>query len=296
MTATVIPFTTRDAWLAERAADITSTEVAALYGLSPYTTHFELWHHKRDRVVEELPQDNRILWGTRLQDAIAAGIAQDQGWQVRRMTEYMRDGEDRIGASFDFEVACKERGRGLLEIKNVDLFVFLDDWIDNAAGIEGPQHIELQIQHQMEVADLPWCALGALVGGNDLKLSIRERDRVIGQDIRRRTRAFWESIAAGTPPKPDYDLDAEFLQRLHGRANKGETITADEELAGWLALYVQLGEAEGQKEALKARIFERTTASKILTTFGSFSTGTVAASENRRAFRQLRFTPTKTKP
>ena len=33
-------------WLAMRRQDVTSTETAALFGLSPYTTAFEVWHQR----------------------------------------------------------------------------------------------------------------------------------------------------------------------------------------------------------------------------------------------------------
>lgn len=298
MTATVFPITDEASWLERRADDVTSTEVAALYGLSPYCTAFELWHRKRDRVVEQSEPNERVKWGNRLQDAIAAGLAEERGWKLARLNVYMRDEADRLGSSFDYEAdadfAVDEplSGVGLAEIKNVDRGVFYDEWIDAPSGIEAPQHIELQAQAQMEVADRPWCAIVALVGGNELKVSVRQRDHEIGRNIRQRVRAFWKSIADNAPPKPDYRQDAELLCRLHGRATR-ETIDADDELAGWLQRYVEIDGWEAEQKAIKARVFERTTASRINTTFGSFSCGEVKATANRRGFRQLRFTPNK---
>lgn len=296
MTAIEIPITSRAQWLAERANDVTSTEAACLYGLSPYLTEFELWHRKRDRIVEDAEPDERVRWGMRLQDAIAAGVAEDRGWHVERLDVYMRDPIDRLGSSFDFAATDGELGRGLAEIKNVDRSVFYDEWLDLPGGLEAPQHIELQAQVQMEVADVSWCAIVALVGGNDARVTVRLRDREIGQHVRGKVRAFWASVAAGTPPKPDYDADAEFLCRLHGRADKGLEIEADAEMEQWLARYVAVGEIAKERDALKARVFERTPASRIRTTFGTFSCGEVAGTEGRKGFRQLRFTPKKLKP
>ncbi|MFY9341198.1 MAG: YqaJ viral recombinase family protein [Planctomycetota bacterium] len=275
-----------------RASDVTSTEVSALYGLNPYVTAFELWHRKRDNVVEEQEPNERVRWGQRLQDAIAAGLAEERGWTMRRLDVYMRDEQDRLGCSFDYEAIDAGLGTGGAEIKNVDRSVFWDEWLDGADGLEAPQHIELQVQTQMELRDAPWWAIAALVGGNDLRVTVRMRDREIGQHIRAKVRAFWQSIAANEPPKPDYTLDAEFLCRLHGRAT-GETIEADPALDALLARYVTIGDIAKERDAIKAQVFECTTASKILTTFGAFSCGTTAATEGRRAFRQLRFIPNK---
>ena len=65
-----------------------------------------------------------MKWGTRLQDSIAMGIAQDQGWSIRPMKEYITDTDLRLGASFDFAIGDD----GLLEIKNVDSLVFHKQW------------------------------------------------------------------------------------------------------------------------------------------------------------------------
>ena len=100
LTREVIPYTTREAWLAERARDITSTDVAALFGVSPYLTRFELWHRKHgtpEAAPEELDDVERVRWGQRLQDAIARGAGEDRGWAIHPETDYVRIADLRIG-------------------------------------------------------------------------------------------------------------------------------------------------------------------------------------------------------
>lgn len=310
MTTTATQITSRDQWLAERAQDVTSTESAALYGLSPYVTEFELWHQKHSGATVDLTPTARMVWGTRLQDAIAAGVAEDMGWQAKRLDVYMRDEADRIGSSFDFEIVCRKRGRGLMEIKNVDLAVFRDEWIDGPSGIEGPQHIEMQVQHQMEVAGVDWCAIVALVGGNAAHVIPRDRDREIGQDIRRRVRAFWQSIEENRMPRPNYARDADFMFSLYGRADADVVLEADTETEDLLREYARLGAIGDERDAVKARILERIgRASKVLTSFGSLACGMTKESRGkeitpdmvgqfvgaRAGFRQFRFTPKKSK-
>jgi putative phage-type endonuclease len=282
MTAIAIPFTSREQWLRDRAQDVTSTESPALFGLSPYVTEFELWHRKHANTVEELEPNERILWGTRLQDTIAAGVAQDRGWCARRIDEYLRDEGARIGSSFDFEVVCPKLGRGLMEIKNVDRLVYLDEWVDRHDAIEAPQHIEMQVQHQMEVADMPWCAIVALVGGNEAKVQVRLRDREIGRLIRERVAAFWRSIADNRMPRPDYDRDAEFMARLYGRADAGVVLDADAETVDLLDEYDRLGDLIDKRDGIKARVLERIgRASKVLTPIGNLSVGMVEPSAGK---------------
>ena len=146
MTTETIQIESREQWLQERTKDVTSTEVSALYGLSPYKTEFELFHEKRDGLVVNIQSNERMRWGNRLEAAIAHGAAEEMGWQIAKLNVYMRDIDARIGSSFDFEIKSSSQGPGILEIKNVDWLQYQRNWIDDGAGnIEAPEHIELQI-------------------------------------------------------------------------------------------------------------------------------------------------------
>lgn len=314
MTTETIKITSQEQWLNERTKDVTSTEVSALYGLSPYKTEFELFHEKRDGVVVKFEPNERMRWGNRLEAAIAHGAAEDMGWQISKLDVYMRDLDARLGSSFDFQIDSSSDGPGILEIKNVDWLQYRQKWIDDGAGnIEAPEHIELQIQHQMEVSGHNWCALVALVGGNEQKIILRNRDRAIGQDIRAKVTKFWQSIDANAAPSPDYSADAEFIiKQLRADADAGLVAMSDAGLDELIERYAFLTrsvkEQEGIKDATRAQILERIgKASKIVSPLGTISCGTTKDSlgtlitadmvgtyqGGRKGFRQFRFTPAK---
>ena len=140
----------QEEWLRLRLRDVTSTEVSALFGLNPYITEFELWHQKKNQEIVNFEIGERGKWGKRLEGIIAAGIAEDEGWRIRRMDEYIRQEEKFMGASFDFEILDDE---GILEVKNVDSFIFKDGWIVDGDNLEAPPHIELQVQSQLAVSE-----------------------------------------------------------------------------------------------------------------------------------------------
>ena len=48
MTTETIPVTDKQSWLQARLQDVTSTEVSALYDLSPYRTEFDLYQEKKN--------------------------------------------------------------------------------------------------------------------------------------------------------------------------------------------------------------------------------------------------------
>lgn len=304
-------------WLELRTRDLTSTEISALFGLSPYLTEFELYHRKVAGEVVRLTPSERMVWGTRLEASIAAGAAEDRGWKVQPRKGYTRIDDLRIGSSFDFEIeAVDARGAGLLEVKNVDGAAFARNWIEHADGsIEAPAHIELQLQHQLYVADLAWGAIAVLVGGNTLHVLERARDHQVASAIRAKAAAFWAQVDAGTPPQPNYERDAEFiLQHLRANANEGEVVQADTDLEVLLTAYRsvsdQLNELEQSKEELKARVLDRVgTASKIVANVGTVTCGVVKDSPGklitpdlvgtyvgaRKGYRQFRFNVRKEK-
>lgn len=212
-------------WLQLRARDITSTESPALFGLSPYMTEFELWHRKNDAAIVEIQQNDRMKWGTRLQDSIAKGIAEDEGWLIRRMDEYMRIDHLRMGSSFDYEIG---RNEGILEVKNVDSLAFKEGWLVEEDQIEAPPHIEIQVQHQLAVSGFPKAYIGALVGGNRVVLLERTPDPKVIDMIKIKISNFWRSIDQKAPPAPDFLKDAEFISQLYRYAEPGKLFDARE--------------------------------------------------------------------
>lgn len=303
-------------WHALRAVDLTSTDAAALFGLSPYKTPFELWHEKKAGAPVEIDQNDRMLWGSRLQDAIAAGIADDQGLVIRPMREYVRLQGQRVGSSFDFEIEgvlprspfarhFEQHGPGILEIKNVDWLAFRNGWVVDDGFIEAPPHIEIQTQHQQLVAGREWSIIGALVGGNRYELLHRGADHDVHAGILAKAAEFWRSIDTNTPPPPVMPDDADAVIRMHGFAEPGKLYDAkarnDTEIAGMLADYVRLGreasDIEEIRKVRKAELLQRIgDAEKVLVDGYSVTAGMVApttVSYERAGYRNFRVTPKK---
>ena len=314
----IIKIQNEQQWLERRVFDVTSTESPALFNLSPYLTEFELFHNKRDAIVVKLQPSERMRWGNRLESAIAHGAAEDQGWSISKLDVYMSDLDIRMGSSFDFQIDSSSDGPGIMEIKNVDRLEFARNWIDHGNGqIEAPEHIEMQVQHQMAVSGHKWCAIVALVGGNEQKVLLRNADAEIAQGIRDKVQAFWKRVADNTPPSADYSRDAEFIiKKLYGKSDEGVVLDAtnDPDLEDMLTQYrfvsKELGDMEKIKDRHKAKILERIgRASKVLTSIGTLSCGNVKDSAptvitpdmigktygGRAGYRAFKFNPAKEK-
>ena len=289
-------------WLELRAKDITSTEIGALFGISPYLTKFELWHRKRYAQVVEIEQNERMKWGTRLEDAIARGIGEDQEWKIRRVNRYVRVPDFRIGSSFDFEIVGHD---SLLEIKNVDGLAFREGWLVDGENIEAPAHIELQVQHQLAVSGKSACRIGALVGGNSPIILVREAKPEIGQAIVEAAKEFWRSVDADEPPAPDFRRDASFIGELYAAAQAGKSVDMrdDQRMVELVRRYQEAGraakEAEAERDAAKAEMLTLIgDAEKVLGAGFSISAGVIAGgtvSFERKPYRGFRVSVKKEK-
>lgn len=262
----------RDEWLAKRAKHISSTESAALFGMSPYSTAYELAVMKQSDSLGEIADNERMTWGRRLQDAIAQGIADDYNVLIESQ-EYVyqvHPNNARMGASFDYRIVgvptesavvselgamYEQHGSGLLEIKNVDALQYRT-WTEG----EAPDHIEIQVQHQLEVADLEWAVVGVLVGGNRTQLYLRRRDKVVGAAISSRIHAFWQNLERGILPPALLPQDADIIIKLHQYADPNKVFDGSEDEVfrslcdEYLSAQEVAKEATDAQKSLKAKI------------------------------------------
>lgn len=284
---------TREDWLALRHQDISSTESAGLFYNSPYTTAVELAVVKRDEKYSELELGERAEWGLRLQRAIAKGIADDFKIQVRALTGYGRLPGLRMGASFDYEIIglkdekadnvlanmFRERGRGVLEIKNVDGLVFHNSWgVDELGMIQAPAHIEIQLQHQLDVLGYDWGCIGVLIGGNRALAIVRPYYPDVGAGIRKKVAWFWDLFDKKQLPPVVYPNDADAIIKLyqHVTADKVKDARNDDTIIELCTEYVNAQEdfaaADLAKKTIKAKLLQKVEdAEKILVPGFSFS-------------------------
>ena len=253
------PITNKQDWLENRLLDVTSTEVSALYDLNPYKSAFELYNEKKEKLVVNLEDTSRLAWGRRLEKSIAEGCAEDQGWDVEPFDVYISNTKTRMGSSFDYKITSGDEV-GIMEVKNVDGFIYRSKWEDDGNGnIKAPPHIELQLQHQMEVANINWGCIVALVGGNQMKVIKRDRDKDIGEMLRVKVHHFWDRIKLSMPPDIDYLKDSDYiLKNLCNHAEPDLGIVADEDMDKLVDYYNTLRRTikkdEDELKSVKAEI------------------------------------------
>ena len=235
-----------DAWHELRATTIGGSEIAGLFDLQqPYQlSRYGLWAVKSKLARDEFDGNERTTWGQRLEAAIAQGAAEDNGWTIRK-GGYFTDPTTRgLGATLDYIILTSPEHTtpGALEVKNVDGLVFRDKWVDG----EPPEHILLQLQHQLAASGFAWGVIVALVNGNEMHTyEYAAREGIISQ-IRERVTEFWSLVDSGTPPEIDGEDTTTAILKAMSEPVRYETedMSADAEFAEICAGYLRTKAAE----------------------------------------------------
>lgn len=240
-----------------RSRHVGASEIAALFGLSTHTSLFELWHRKAGNLPEvDLSGNNRVEAGIFLEPSIAAWIAHRTGWKVRKVRRYCAHPTVAgMGASPDYEIVGHPKGRGTLQIKNVDALAYLD-WQDG----QPPMAFQLQVQHEIACGGYAWGALGVLVGGNDPKVFEYDRHPAAIAKIEAAVIEFWRTVHEGIEPKPDFERDLAAIEELYAVADLGKVADLNDNsafadaCARYVAASARETEATKAKDAAKAEI------------------------------------------
>ena len=219
---------TNERWLECRAhgpkGDIEYTvggsDVAVIFGVSPWTTPLELWMIKKGRAKPAVKANaNQLEMGHLLEPIAAHWYQSITGNTVTDDTNMYQHADHPYAlADFDRRFTRKEDGEpGILECKSCS-FHKAGDWADEAY----PLYYELQLRYYLAVADVNIGAFAALWGNNpdvDFACPSLERDPVKEDMIFERLDEWIWSLKNDKPPtmsgvKPAMALES--LAKIYG--------------------------------------------------------------------------------
>ena len=203
---------TREEWLELRRTGVGGSDVAAILGLDPYKSAYEVW---LDKTGIELADDAGAAagWGTRLEPVIADHFAAETGLHVRRHPVVVQDpSRPHALANVDRLVAEAEnvQAHALLECKSTGAYL-AHRWENGCAD-----YAALQAYHYLDVTGLDRAYVAVLIGGNDYRHFLLERDDELMAAIRESVDLFWQSVLDKVPPPVDGSKRTrELLEALH---------------------------------------------------------------------------------
>lgn len=194
--------TDREDWLEWRRGGIGGSDIAALMGISPWSSPWSVWADKCGLLPPE-PENEYMAAGRWLESAIAPWftdltglhVAGEQTWSTHKVKEWARctpDGfvcDRPLGWPSYFEFAL-----GTFEVKVLGPGKRWDPI---------PPYYQAQAQWQMFVTDLPKCWF-AVLHGRRLEVYELDRDDADIEFMVERAEAFWrDHVLAGVPPATD---------------------------------------------------------------------------------------------
>ena len=201
------------------------SDVATIFGLSPWTTPLELWMVKKGRMKPKSPPNpDQLAMGHMLEPIAAHFYAQRTGNTVTDDNYlYQHATLEYALANIDRRYTRREDGEGgVLECKSLT-YHKAADWADGAI----PIYYELQLRYYLAVLDEKHGAFSALWGNNpENDLATPHIERVQAKEdiiFEKLDRWIW-SLRHDKPPTmedvlPQLAMDA--LARIYGAGKKG---------------------------------------------------------------------------
>jgi putative phage-type endonuclease len=219
----------RARWLDARRRGIGGSDAPAVLGLHPYESPLSLWLDKTRPSATDC-QTQAMRWGTVLEDAIARELAAEHGVHLGPCPGLLAHPRaHHRQATVDRLILDSHRGRPVapLEVKTANAFA-AGEW--DADG-PPPDHVVIQLQHQLDVGGWDHGYVAALVGGQQPRWWHVERDNdLIGMLTDAEDRFWTDHVLARVPPAATgHDADFAALAEIY-RGDPDAEVVLDEEL------------------------------------------------------------------
>lgn len=219
----------------DRAKFVGGSDVAAILGVSPWKSPYELWLQKTGRAPKEdvtPEQQKRFDRGHRLEPVVLDMLVdrlRDEGHEVEilaRNARYIDPEHAFMGCEIDFELMFDgEHVNG--DCKTVHPFA-AKKWGEEGTD-EVPIEYAAQFMQGLGITGRNRCIVATLIGMDDLLIYWVERDEETITGIRKRVVEFWnECVIADVEPDPiDFDDCKEIYKKSNGGTIEADSKTRD---------------------------------------------------------------------
>jgi putative phage-type endonuclease len=182
----------------QRKHGLGATDCAAVMGLSPYRTPYELWMIKTGRMEEEaILSDDRLHLRHAHEETISREYARRMNVKLRRVNQTV------IHKRLPFMLCNLDRVviglRKIIECKSSSGFMRAT-WGESGTD-EAPIAYMLQVQHQLACSEYDDADIAALIDIDDYRIFKQPRNEKVIQRIEDACEKFWvENVLADVPP------------------------------------------------------------------------------------------------
>lgn len=235
-----------------RRTYIGGSDTAAILGVSPWKSAFQLYQEKTGEYQEEVTPAKQKIFnrGKRWEPIVIEMLVdelEDRGHDVEiihRNERYIDPEHGFLAAEIDLELMLDGKHVNG-EMKTVSPFAA------KAWGEEGTDEIPIyyisQVAHGQMVTGRDKTIVAALIGADDLRVHDVNRDDELIQIIRGKELEFWQRILNREAPEPTSQED---IKRLY-QIDSGAVMEADDEILNMIA---DLHQRKSEIKGLEARV------------------------------------------
>lgn len=234
-------------WLEERRKGIGGSDIAAILGISPFKTAFQVYQEKRNEI--ESWQGNEITdWGKRMEPTIRQWYSDTTGRNVLIPKDIIyHEKHPFMLASLD---GFTEDNR-VVEIKTTRSS---KGWGEPGTN-EIPDYYAVQCHHYMIVTGYDVVDVPVSIAGGYPTLYEVPADKEISEMIIDACATFWDRVVNENPPEPVTYADA--VARFGKMKSEGFVIANDENyhsISGLKNIRAQIADLEEAENSVKARL------------------------------------------
>jgi putative phage-type endonuclease len=204
----------------DRSTYLGGTDAAAVCGQSRWKTPLQVWAEKTGKVVpEDISEKLPVKLGVKMEQTVCELFMEETGKKLHRVNETLFHPEyDFIGANIDRRVVGEDAG---FEAKTTSAWKS-KDW----EGEDIPQEFIFQCFHYLMVTGKARWYLAVLIGNQDFKIKIIERDEAILKSLLEREVSFWKQyVQKDEMPWMVSHADSDTISKLYPAANEAREIT-----------------------------------------------------------------------
>lgn len=181
----------------DRADAIGGSDVAAIMGISPWRTAWDVWAEKTRDLLWQPPEQNPMMhWGNLLEPIVLAEYERVTGRTVTdRQAEIVHPKHPYLRVHLDGRA-----GEGIVEAKTAH---DAKHWGTVEEPVV-PEHYLAQVYDQLALSGAPWCDVAVLLPRGDFRIIRIEADEKVQRGIVAACVAFWEgNVVPRIPPPMD---------------------------------------------------------------------------------------------
>lgn len=234
----------------DRRKFIGGSDIAAVMGVSRWTTPLQLWSEKTGKVdAPDLSDNEAVEMGIELEETVARMFTKRTGKKVRRAPknythpdfDYLRCQVDRLVEGTDELLECKTAGAWKAK-----------EW----EGEEIPTEYILQVNYQLGITGRRIGHIAVLIGGQKFLYKEILFDDGLFRDQVNAANNFWHMVQHNIPPVAEA-ADNSFIVELHPKAGS-KIKAATQDIIDAIALLqqtkAQIIDLESTKKEIEARV------------------------------------------